>query len=284
MTKPIWYFADGDVERGPITEAQLRTLIGTGNLAAEDLVWKEGMEDWMPAGEVPGLFDEQPAPPGSEEPELPAEEAEPSPAPEPATPRRVARTAAALSRPVLPSVDLTEPLPVFRFATFLGQPLVAIGFVLVLLSRGCDSLGDRNVNRIKAKAKVVQDQFQDEWDEDRRELERREAALEAEADTSLENRDSLKSVREELDKLDKDRQKEQEDLQTGRWRRLDNAARDAESNNAMWGYWRECLFWFAAFLFSAGLLIVGFTGQGPERWLCLVMLAIVVFSLFVGRL
>jgi hypothetical protein len=38
------------------------------------------------------------------------------------------------------------------------------------------------------------------------------------------------------------------------------AARDAQANNAIWGYWREYLFWFSAALFSTGLLIVGFTG------------------------
>jgi hypothetical protein len=41
-TEAVWYFADGDVERGPVTEMQIRTLIGTGNLTAEDLVWREG--------------------------------------------------------------------------------------------------------------------------------------------------------------------------------------------------------------------------------------------------
>ena len=58
MADAVWYFADGDVQRGPITEAQLRALIGTGNLTPEDQVWKEGMEDWTPAGEVAGLFNQ----------------------------------------------------------------------------------------------------------------------------------------------------------------------------------------------------------------------------------
>jgi hypothetical protein len=61
MPDAIWYFADGDEERGPVTEAQIRTLIGTGNLHAEDLVWREGLDDWMPAGEVPGLFGNGPS-------------------------------------------------------------------------------------------------------------------------------------------------------------------------------------------------------------------------------
>ena len=284
MTKAIWYFADGEMERGPITEAQLRTLIGTDNLSAEDLVWKEGMDDWVPVKEVPGLFDEKSAPARSDESKASAEDGEPSPKPDRTTAAPAAKTAVARSRPLLPPLDLTRPLPIFKFATFLGQPLVAIGFVLVLLSRGCDSLGDRYVTRITAKARVTEDQFQDQWDYEKSVLEKRRLELLQGTETSPEQREELDELKDELDELEEGKQAELEDLQAGRWRKLNIAARDAESNNAMWGYWREGLFWFAAFLFSAGLLIVGFTGQGPDRWLCLVMLAIVVLSLFVGRL
>ena len=59
MADAIWYFAIDEEERGPVTEAQLRTLIGTGNLSRNDLVWREGLNDWLPAGQVPGLFDKE---------------------------------------------------------------------------------------------------------------------------------------------------------------------------------------------------------------------------------
>ena len=90
-------------------------------------------------------------------------------------------------------------------------------------------------------------------------------------------------MNDDLETLDKEMQAEMEDLRNGRWRKLAGAARDAQANNEMWSFWREGIFWIGAFVFSMGLVIVGFTGKGAERWLCLAMLAIVVFSLFVGR-
>ena len=120
MSEAIWYFADGDVERGPVTEAQLRALIGTDNLKPDDLVWKEGMEDWMPAGEIPGLFDSDPDPdsesPKSEDPPA-AENDSGAPArPAPAPVRAAARAVAERGRPVLAALEFSEPLPIFKFA------------------------------------------------------------------------------------------------------------------------------------------------------------------------
>jgi hypothetical protein len=51
----------------------------------------------------------------------------------------------------------------------------------------------------------------------------------------------------------------------------------------MWAFWREGLFWFGTLVFSIGLMTVGFTGKGAYRWMCLIMLAIIVFGLYVER-
>ena len=281
MSEAIWYFADGDVERGPVTEAQLRALIGTDNLKADDLVWKEGMEDWMPAGEIPGLFDRDPPPPESEE--APASESGAPARPAPAPVRAAARAVAERGRPVLAALEFSEPLPIFKFAAFLGQPLLLIGLLLVLLSRGCDSLGDRYVTRVAAKAEVAEGQFQDEWDDQRAVIEKRRKAISDKEEPTDEDQEAVTGLNDDLEELDKEMQAEMEQLRSGRWRTLSSAARDAQANNEMWSYWREGIFWIGTFVLSMGLVIVGFTGQGAERWLCLAMLAIVVFSLFVGR-
>ena len=42
------------------------------------------------------------------------------------------------------------------------------------------------------------------------------------------------------------------------------------------------LFVFGTIVLSFGLLIVSWTAQGAERWICLIMLAIITFSLYVG--
>ena len=50
------------------------------------------------------------------------------------------------------------------------------------------------------------------------------------------------------------------------------------------GYWRELFFVFAAIVLSLGLLVVSWGAEGAERWVTLMMLAIITFSLFVGGL
>jgi len=41
-----------DVQRGPYNEVQFKRLVDNGLADADTLVWKEGMDDWLPACEV----------------------------------------------------------------------------------------------------------------------------------------------------------------------------------------------------------------------------------------
>lgn len=50
-----WYFAAGGKQQGPYPEAQFRDFIARGAIAADTLVWTEGMSGWQKAGEIPGL-------------------------------------------------------------------------------------------------------------------------------------------------------------------------------------------------------------------------------------
>ena len=51
-----WYYSHGDKQSGPISAAELRQLVASGALRPDDLVWREGMADWVPAQNVKGLF------------------------------------------------------------------------------------------------------------------------------------------------------------------------------------------------------------------------------------
>ncbi|MGO8691748.1 MAG: DUF4339 domain-containing protein [Thermoguttaceae bacterium] len=51
-----WYYADGDIQRGPVSREKLLQLITAGQVGAADLVWTDTMGDWAPAGQVPGLI------------------------------------------------------------------------------------------------------------------------------------------------------------------------------------------------------------------------------------
>ncbi|MEW6303188.1 MAG: GYF domain-containing protein [Verrucomicrobiota bacterium] len=47
-----WYYAEGTQQTGPITEADLDALFASGRINAATLVWREGMANWQPYGQV----------------------------------------------------------------------------------------------------------------------------------------------------------------------------------------------------------------------------------------
>jgi TM2 domain-containing membrane protein YozV len=52
---PVWYYSVAEEQCGPVTLLELRGLISSGQLVTHDLVWKEGMTDWIPIVEVAEL-------------------------------------------------------------------------------------------------------------------------------------------------------------------------------------------------------------------------------------
>ena len=51
-----WYYAKGDKQIGPVSASDLKALAHSGGLAPTDVVWKEGMDGWVPARQIKGLF------------------------------------------------------------------------------------------------------------------------------------------------------------------------------------------------------------------------------------
>jgi uncharacterized membrane protein len=60
-----WYYSKDGQQHGPVSQEELFRLIGTGSVGARDLVWREGMTDWTPAGQVPELAPPSPVEPSS---------------------------------------------------------------------------------------------------------------------------------------------------------------------------------------------------------------------------
>jgi hypothetical protein len=50
-----WYYAKQGRQEGPVGAEALRAKLVSGELARTDLVWREGMEKWTAAEEVPEL-------------------------------------------------------------------------------------------------------------------------------------------------------------------------------------------------------------------------------------
>lgn len=66
-----WYFSREGYQSGPLTYAELKEKADEGVLHPRtDLVWREGMPDWVPIGEIDGLFTKV-APPPAAPAELP---------------------------------------------------------------------------------------------------------------------------------------------------------------------------------------------------------------------
>ena len=58
-----WYYARTGKQAGPVSAADLSSLAASGQLSPIDMVWKEGMQTWMPAERIKGLFAAMPAMP-----------------------------------------------------------------------------------------------------------------------------------------------------------------------------------------------------------------------------
>jgi len=52
----IWHVSRGQRQAGPYAAAELGQMAADGRLQRTDLVWKQGMAGWQPAGELRGLF------------------------------------------------------------------------------------------------------------------------------------------------------------------------------------------------------------------------------------
>lgn len=81
MADGNWYYAVGGQQQGPVSVDDIQRLLAANQMQPGDLVWREGMPTWTPAGEVPELASAartEPAPAGAAA--APAEPAAPGPA------------------------------------------------------------------------------------------------------------------------------------------------------------------------------------------------------------
>jgi len=53
-----WYYSQEGQQHGPQTPSQIKELAAAGKLKPTDLIWKEGLESWIPASRLKGLFPE----------------------------------------------------------------------------------------------------------------------------------------------------------------------------------------------------------------------------------
>lgn len=65
LSSQRWWYGKNGSEAGPIDQATIQQMLASGNLGPDDIVWTDGMTQWVPARQVPGLaqFVTPPPPP-----------------------------------------------------------------------------------------------------------------------------------------------------------------------------------------------------------------------------
>jgi hypothetical protein len=53
---PEWFYAERGQQRGPVSFEELQAMAAAGQLRPSDLVWREGLPEWIPASTQPELF------------------------------------------------------------------------------------------------------------------------------------------------------------------------------------------------------------------------------------
>ncbi|MFP4057193.1 MAG: hypothetical protein ACLF0G_10020 [Candidatus Brocadiia bacterium] len=163
-----------------------------------------------------------------------------------------------------------------------AQAMLLIGLVLVLFARGWDAVGTRGIARAKAKIDLEKSGFYNKWEDRQMEIREDIEELEEKDDLDSDDRDELRDLRDDLEKAQREMRKEEREREKDEWRDLQRAASTASKRNQAMGYWREILFVLGTIVLTLGLITTGTTGEGAERWVCLLMLAIITFSVYVG--
>jgi hypothetical protein len=145
-----WFVAQGDQQFGPYTGEQLVEFSTAGNIAPEAMVWTEGMPDWLPANQIPGLFpNAAPAPPA------PVATAQTSPA---------FGTKPATSLATLSPLGVDDPYPstgikAANFVVWLGLFLGGLTLILIgilLLGTAATAVANQAAAAAKSEAAAAE--------------------------------------------------------------------------------------------------------------------------------
>lgn len=56
VQEKVWWYSKEDQRFGPHTASELKGIATAGQLVSTDLIWKEGLKNWLPASSAKGLF------------------------------------------------------------------------------------------------------------------------------------------------------------------------------------------------------------------------------------
>jgi hypothetical protein len=235
------------VERGPFTSVQIKALASAGKLRRNDLVWKEGMENWTSAEQVVELF-----------PESPDGEASTDASPTPL------RQRGAFPEPSpLVSEDLS------RLLTTCAWGCLMVGMSGVVTARGCESLGDRKVSRLDAAAKL---QAVEEWQRQRTPIASELETLHSKEKLAPVEQERARELTQSLNQLDQSRSAEE--LSAAQRLGVNRAAAETRAG----AFHRGLAFHGGVVFLVIGGFALAILGSGSDRWLGVGLLLTIGYS------
>jgi len=190
--------------------------------------------------------------------------------------------------------------------------LILGGLFLVILARGCDTLGLRGVSQAVAKYSQVKEDFENKWaakmaaynkqlDEaefEKNRIQREASKIGRSTDSTEEQKkeawdrsekaeqvfeDKKKDIDTKTEALRNDKEAERISLEYGSWLSLKKDADSAANVHASRSYWYGWMFLLGTMLLVFGLVGLAFTATGTvERVLSLGMIGVIVISLYIG--
>ena len=269
MSEPVWYYARGEVEKGPLSTVQIKALAAAGKIRPDDYVWKEGMENWVPAAELQELFPAEATRARDRAAEGEPREGEVALVTVRGTPRR-------------PDAGRAVEWPAVARGAARGALLA--GLAAVLVAHGCDRLGERHVGRLQALAAAAETGFRIEWAAQRRQMERQIADAERASRRTPADQEAIQRLTAKLAEFNERMRSQEARLEQTHWQELRSAAEQADAQNRMWGLWRELAMQLGLLVLAGGAVTLAYAGERPERWMAFVLLAVVVYRVCEGRL
>lgn len=52
MRSGMWYYSKNGMQMGPVSQEELSAKANLGEVLSSDLIWREGMQDWLPLTQV----------------------------------------------------------------------------------------------------------------------------------------------------------------------------------------------------------------------------------------
>ncbi len=278
----LWYYSRENEKRGPVTSSEMYRLANKQKILPEDLVWCDGMEKWVPARTIRGMF------PEDDDAGLLTDMFDQSEIPE------EQETIEDLPPPLDHVNYFSEPRPQ-RQHEFLGfrsleiflkysRPIVVTSFLLILFARGCEIAGERHVQRQKSMFELSQVSFETRYGKKIAGLESKIFQLQAKTHLTAVEADNLQRFRIERNEIENRRAIELAKLENDSWNEMRFANNTTEANFAFWSYYRQLFVVLCTITLAGALFARFFSGKQIEKWLCAILLSIIAASVFLDRI